>query len=115
VAAAARRNGGDVVGAAAKLRVRLADHASVIAQVEVATTRIADGIAEMQRTGQLRAFNSLYAARRAEAAASGQTFPSQPDNPWHDLQHGASNELRHELYKLTASATSSVARQSSML
>jgi len=70
----ARKNGGDIVGAAQRLGIQLTPHASVLARATACTERIKGGLAELQERGGLKYFNKVYRERRQAAAVRGESF-----------------------------------------
>jgi hypothetical protein len=74
VVRAAQRNGGDVVGAARRLAVPIAEHAAMLAKVTKAVRKIDAGIEWARRTGALRQINAEYKRRRLEAQREGEVF-----------------------------------------
>jgi hypothetical protein len=71
---AANANGRDVVAAAARLKVQLTDHATVVQRVSEAVDRIDTALTAAQRRGDLAFFNQLYKAQRVAAQARGRGF-----------------------------------------
>jgi hypothetical protein len=72
----ARKNGGDVPGAARRLGVALTEHAIVLARAAAASKRIRQTLSEAQGRGDLKFFNAEYKRRRIEAEAVGKCFMS---------------------------------------
>src|SRR5262249_32686724 len=74
VLAKARADSGDVPKAAAKLGVRLMDHASAMQRTEELVNRLDARVAQAQKAGDLSVFNREYRRRRLQARAAGEPF-----------------------------------------
>jgi hypothetical protein len=70
----AQRDDGDVVAAARRLQVPLAEHTAVIAKVTKAMTKINHGLEWARRTGALRSINAEFKRRRLDAERRGDGF-----------------------------------------
>jgi hypothetical protein len=70
----ARQDSGDVVKAAAALRIRCVDHANLMQRTESIVDRLGTRLASAQRSGEVSFINREYKRRRQEAFAQGRPF-----------------------------------------
>jgi hypothetical protein len=73
VLARARADHGDVEAAAAALRIKLADHASVMQRTSEVVRRLDGRVRTAQEAGDLKIFNRSYRKYRLDLTAAGRT------------------------------------------
>jgi hypothetical protein len=70
----ARADSGDVVAAAAAVRIKLVPHADTLQRTETIVARLDARVAQAQQAGDLGVLNKEYRRRRLQAQAAGEPF-----------------------------------------
>jgi hypothetical protein len=70
----ARADSGDVVAAAAALRIKLVEHSAALQRTETIVARLDARVTQAQQSGDLGLLNKEYRRRRLQAQAAGEPF-----------------------------------------